>query len=54
MIVVGDSVAEWFKGTLHLKSGNPDFKSPSDHEVDLFVVPGATPRLCLYIVNWSA
>ena len=38
-----------------LKSGNPEFKSRPDHQLDLFqVVPDSTPRLRLYIVNWSA
>ena len=38
-----------------LKSGDPEFKSRSDHWLDLFeVVPGSTPGLCLYIANWSA
>ena len=35
-----------------LKSGNPKFKSRSDHRLDLFqVVPGSTPRLRLNIVT---
>ena len=38
-----------------LKSGDDDFKSHSDHSLDLFkVAPGSTPRLRLYIANWSA
>ena len=38
-----------------LKSGDPEFKPRSDHWLDLFeVVPGSTPRLRLYIANWSA
>ena len=38
-----------------LKSGDPEFKSCSDHLLDLFQVsPGSTPRLHLYIANWSA
>ena len=38
-----------------LKSGDPEFKSRSDHYLDLFeLVPGSTPRLRLYIANWSA
>ena len=37
-----------------LKSGNPEFKSRSDHQPDLFqVVLGSTPWLHLYIANWS-
>ena len=33
-----------------LKSGDPEFKSRSDHQLDLFeVVPCSTPRLRLYI-----
>ena len=41
--------------SLDLKSGDPEFKSPSDHKLDLSqVVPGSTPRLHLYIANWSA
>ena len=40
---------------LDLKSGYPEFKSRSDHQLDLFqVVPGSPPWLHLYIVNWSA
>ena len=39
---------------LDLKSGDPKFKSCSDHQVDLFqVVLGSTPQLHLNIVNWS-
>ena len=31
-----------------LKSGDPEFQSRSDHQLDLFqVVPGSTPRLYL-------
>ena len=38
-----------------LKSGNPEFKSHSDHQLDLFqVVPGSTPQLYLYKAIWSA
>ena len=38
-----------------LKSGSPEFKSRSDHQLDLFqVVPGSTSWLHLYIANWSA
>ena len=37
-----------------LKLANPNFKSRSDHRLDLFqVVPGSTPRLHLYKANWS-
>ena len=40
---------------LDLKSGDPKFKSCSDHQLDLSqVVPGSTPWLHLYIANWSA
>ena len=40
---------------LDLKSGNLEFKSPSDLSLDLGqVVPGSTLQLCLYIANWSA
>ena len=47
----GSSVAEWS----NLKSGDPEFRSRSVHQLDLFqVVPGSTPRLCLFIGNWSA
>ena len=35
-----------------LKCGDPNFKSVSDHELDLFkVVSGSNPWLCLYIDN---
>ena len=38
-----------------LKSGTAEFKSRSDHLVDLFqVFPGSTPQLLLYLSNWSA
>ena len=38
-----------------LKSGDPEFRSRSDHKLDLFLVlPGSTPWLRLYIANWSA
>ena len=38
-----------------LKSGDFEFKSRPDHQLDLFqVAPGSTPRLRLYIANWSA
>ena len=38
-----------------LKFGDPEFKSHSNHQLDLFqVVPGSTPWLHLYIPNWSA
>ena len=38
---------------LDLKTGDPEFKSCSDYQLDLFqVVPGSTPRLHLYIANW--
>ena len=38
-----------------LKSGDPEFKSCSDRQLDLFqVVPGSTSQLCLYEANWSA
>ena len=40
---------------LDLKSGDPAFKSSSDHRLDYFqAVPGSTPRLCLYVANWFA
>ena len=40
---------------LDLKSGDPVFKSRPDHQLDLFQgVRGSTPRLRLYIANWSA
>ena len=40
---------------LNLKSRDPEFGSCSDHKLDLFeVVPCSTPRLRLYIANWSA
>ena len=42
-------------GALDLKSGDPEFKSRSDHQLDLsHIVPGSTPRLRLYKANWSA
>ena len=38
-----------------LKSGDPEFKSRPDHQLDLSqVVLGSTPRLLLYIANWFA
>ena len=38
-----------------LKSGVLKFKFHPDHQLDMFLVaPGSTPRLRLYIVNWSA
>ena len=37
------------------KSGDPEFRSRSDHSRDLFLgVLGFTPRLRLYIANWFA
>ena len=37
-----------------LKYGDPEFKSRSDHWLDLFEVdPGSTPRLRFYVANWS-
>lgn len=37
---------------LDLKTGDPEFKSSSDHQLDLFQeVPGSTPWLHLYIAN---
>ena len=45
-------MAEW----LGLNSGDPEFESRSDQQMDLFqVVSGSTPphRLRLYIANWS-
>ena len=45
------SVAEW-SVCPGLKSGDPEFKSRSDHQLDLFqVVLGSTPWLRLYIAN---
>ena len=39
----------------NLKYRDPEFGSCSDHKLDLFeVVPCSTPRLRLYIANWSA
>ena len=39
---------------LDFKSGDPEFKSRSDHCLDLFEVdPGSTPRLRFYVANWS-
>ena len=39
---------------LDLKSGNPGFKSLSDHQLDLWkVVLGLNPQLCLYIPTAS-
>ena len=38
-----------------LKSEDPEFKSRSDHQLDLFQeLPDSTPRLRLDIANWSA
>ena len=38
----------------HLKSGDPDFKSRSYHQLDFFqVVRGSTPLLRLRKANWS-
>ena len=38
-----------------MNSGDPEFKSHYDHQLDLFQeVPGSTPQLRLYIANWSA
>ena len=45
----------WVFRSSDLKSGDPEFKSRSDHLLDLFqVVLGSTPRLWLYIANWFA
>ena len=39
---------------LDSKSADPEFKFCSDHQLDLLqVVLGSTPRLRLYIANWS-
>ena len=47
-------MADWPR-VLDLKSGDPGFKSRPDHQLDLFlVVLVSTPRLRLYIANWSA
>ena len=47
-------MAQWFRAP-DSKSGDPEFKSRSDHQLDLFeVIPGSSPRLRLYITNWSA
>ena len=38
-----------------LKSGDLEFKSHPDNQLDLFqVAPGSTPELRSYIANWSA
>ena len=38
---------------LDLKTGDPEFKSCSDHQLDLFQdLFGSTPRLHLYIANF--
>ena len=38
-----------------LESKDPEFKSCTDHSLDLSQeLPGLTPRLCLNINNWSA
>ena len=38
-----------------LRSGDPGFKTRSDHSLNLFlVVPGSTSQLHLYIANWFA
>ena len=43
-------MAEWFG--CRTATGDPKFKSHSDHLPDLFqVVPDSTPRLNLYIAN---
>ena len=40
---------------LALRSGDPGFKTRSDHSLNLFlVVPGSTSQLHLYIANWFA
>ena len=40
---------------LALRSGDPGFKTRSDHSFNLFlVVPGSTSQLHLYIANWFA
>ena len=34
---------------------DPELRSRSDHQLDLFQgIPGSTPRLRLYLANWSA
>ena len=39
---------------LDLKSGDPEFKSHSDQQLDLSkIVPGLTAQVCLYIANCS-
>ena len=40
-------------GALALRSGDPGFKTRSDHSLNLFlVVPGSTSQLHLLIANW--
>ena len=40
---------------LALRSGDPGFKTRSDHSLNLFlVVPGSTSQLHLSIANWFA
>ena len=50
----GGTVAEWL-GAPDLKSGDPEFKSCYDHQLEMLqVLTGSTPRLRLYTANWSA
>ena len=45
----------WVVRALELKSGDPEFQSCSDHQLDfLQVVFGSTPLLCFYTTYWSA
>ena len=49
-------MAEWLVVRApDLKSGDPEFGSRSDHQLEVFqVVPGLTPWLRFYKANWSA
>ena len=45
---------KWSYLTPDLRSGDLEFSSRPDHLLDLFqLVPGSTPRLHVYIANWS-
>ena len=45
-------MAKWLAWAPDLKSGDPEFKSRTDHQLDLFQeVLGSTPQLRLYSVS---
>ena len=55
MLVLPPEEAAWRISAPHLNSDNPEFKSRSDHQLELFqAVTGSTPRLRLYTANWPA